>query len=283
MRKLWLALGTSIAAISVLAGVGLPAGSHPSPAMAAVARRHASVSTERSTTPRPPRGTPEFSATFSGSQLNTKVWAKCYPWQDTPVGCTNYGANDKEWYLPSQVRVYSRLLHLVAQRLPTKGLALSGKPEEFGCRSGMISSYPSFHFEYGFVQVVAKIPHDPGLWPALWLAAANKQPVPEIDMIEVRGVNTTTAAFFHPVSGHGRHFVMAPIPRNLTTSWQTYTLIWTKSELAFYVGGKAVLRVTKEVPHQAMYFLADLASYQAAVKPNCNGQLLIRSVKVWKA
>jgi beta-glucanase (GH16 family) len=283
MRKLWLAMGTSIAAISVLAGVGLPAGSHASPAVAAVTQPRVNAATERAATPKPPRGTPEFSATFSGSRLNAKVWEKCYPWQDTPAGCTNYGANDKEWYLPSQVRVYSGLLHLVAQRIPTKGIALSGKPEEFGCRSGMISSFASFRFKYGFVQVVAKIPHDAGLWPALWLAAANKQPVPEIDMIEVRGVNTTTAAFFHPVAGHGKHFVIGPIPRKLTTSWQTYTLNWTKSELVFYVGGKVVLRITKGVPQQAMYFLADLASYQAAVKPNCNGQLLIRSVRVWKA
>jgi beta-glucanase (GH16 family) len=285
MRKLRLAFGTPVLAIAVLAGLGVPAGSHASPAVAAVTGPHARTQTRAPAPPKPPKGRPEFDATFSGSRLNTKVWATCYPWQDTPVGCTNYGARDKEWYLPSQVQVSGGVLHLVAKLEPTQGLSLGGAPVEYGCRSGMITTYPSLRFKYGFVQVVAKIPHDPGLWPALWLAAASKQIVPEIDMIESWGVNVHTSAYYHPVPKRGSKYfaVKGLIPIKLTTNWQTYTVVWTKSELKYYVGGTVVLTIKKQLPEQPMYFIADLAEYATAVAPNCSGQLLIRSVKVWKA
>ena len=100
-------------------------------------------------------------------------------------GCRNWGnPEEAEWYLPSQVKVSGGDVRLYARRKPTAGTTSTGAPEEYGCRSGMITSYPGFKFEYGFVQVVANIPHGRGLWPALWLAAANGQFPPEIDMVE---------------------------------------------------------------------------------------------------
>jgi hypothetical protein len=53
--------------------------------------------------------------------------------------------------------------------------------------------YPSLRFEYGLVQVVAHIPHAPGLWPALWLAATNGKYPPEIDMLDSWGSSARRA------------------------------------------------------------------------------------------
>jgi serralysin len=144
----------------------------------------------------------------------------------------------------------------------------------------MITSYPGFKFEYGFIQVVANIPHAKGLWPALWLAAANGQFPPEIDLVESWGVKQETASFFHPVTGH---YSKGDISPALTLGWRTYSLSWTRSAIRFWVGSKLVMTVKKNVPHQRMYFLADLAEFQPVKRGYCTGQLDIRSVKVWKA
>jgi len=228
-----------------------------------------------------PKSKPEFDATFRGSHLNTKVWDTCYPQlANYNGGCSNWGnKQEAEWYLPSQVKVSGGVVRLVAQRKRTVGATSTGARKVYGCRSGMITSYPGLRFKYGFVQVVANIPHATGLWPALWLAAANGKFPPEIDMVESWGVKTETASFFHPDSGKVSRAKYSP---SLTRGWQTYSLSWTKTRLRYYVGSRLVLTVTKDVPRQPMYFIADLAEYLPAKRGDCSGQLDIRSVKIWK-
>jgi beta-glucanase (GH16 family) len=274
-----LAIGVPvIGAVAVLAAV-VPAGVPAFGARAAVTTvAHAGPAV------RPPRGKPTFDATFSGRHLDTETWATCYWWAG-PKGCKNFPKKGKapeyEWYLPSQVRVSGGVVHLVAQRKKTKGTNNTGKKTQwYGCRSGMLTTYRSFKFEYGFVQVVAKIPHASGLWPALWLDAANAKSRTEIDMVESWGVNAETASFFHSATGSTARARYSP---SLTRGWRTYSLTWTSSMLRFYVGSKLVLTVSRHVPHQRMYFIADLAEYMPAKRGTCSSQLEIRSVKIWKA
>ena len=228
----------------------------------------------------PPRGKPEFSATFTASKLNTKIWGICYPWLSSS-GCTNTGNNDEyEWYLPSQVKVSGGLLRLTAKRETTAGKNSAGAKKVYDCRSGLVTTHPGINFKYGFVQIVADVPHKTGLWPALWLHASDEQFPPEIDMLESWGVNHEEATFFHPV---GAKYSKGSVPLSLTQGWQTYSLRWTPSKLTYYVGSKVVLAITKRVPHQKMYIIANVADY---VNPKtgggCNGTMLIKSVKIWK-
>jgi beta-glucanase (GH16 family) len=143
----------------------------------------------------------------------------------------------------------------------------------------MVTSYPGFAFRYGFLQVVAKIAHSRGLWPALWLASRSS-PGPEVDIVESWGINILVASYYHPWPAAAQDRGLIPV--DWTTGWQTYTLSWTRTTLTYYVGTHVVLRVTKGVPHKAMYFVADLAEYERPFKGHCSGAMEIRSVKVWK-
>jgi beta-glucanase (GH16 family) len=226
-----------------------------------------------------PRGKPEFSAMFRGTHLNQQVWDTCYP-TVSQAGCTNFGnPQEAEWYVPSQVEVSGGHLRLIATRETTPGFDKNGNPKTYDCRSGMVTTYPGFSFKYGFLQVVANVPHSAGLWPALWLATTNGSWPPEIDMLESWGVNQLTGSFYHPARGTRARAAYSP---SLTTGWHTYSLSWTRSELTFYVDDRVVLTTTKDLPHQQMYFLANVAEYQPAKAGNCTGQMLIKSVKVWK-
>jgi hypothetical protein len=48
-----------------------------------------------------------------------------------------------------------------------------------------------------------------------------------------------------------------------------------------------ILSTTEHVPHQQMYFIANVADEtvkgRTAPGPQCSGSMLIRSVKLWKA
>jgi beta-glucanase (GH16 family) len=275
-------LGVLVIGIVAVWGWGLPAGTSPGAAQAsaAVAMPAAQGGSGSAKAVPTPTGKPAFDATFHGTHLNTNVWDTCYPLlKSYNGGCKNWGNREEaEWYQPSQVKVSGGVVRLTARRERTVGTTSTGAQEVYDCRSGMITSYPGFKFEYGFVQVVANIPHSNGLWPALWLGAANGKYPPEIDMLESWGVKQLTGSFYHPVTGHRSRATYSP---KLTVGWHTYSMSWTRSKLAFYVDKKLVLTVTKNVPHQQMYFLADLAEYLPAQRGYCTGQLSIRSVKIW--
>jgi len=235
----------------------------------------------RPLTPGPPAGWRlAFDPGFGGSQLNTSVWATCFVWAEPSVGCTNFGNRDElEWYLPSQDRVSHGVLDLTAQRVATAGRTSRGRAKEYSCRSGMITSYPSFQFTYGYVQVTARIPRAFGLWSAFWLVDAEQQWPPDIDIMDHWGA-TDTGVYFHPARGPqvGAHLKTA----DLAQGWHTFGLSWTASRLTWFIDGREVMSTDSGVPREPMYFIANLADYQLSATAGCHGSLLIKSVKVWR-
>jgi beta-glucanase (GH16 family) len=286
MRRWKLVLAVAVAVGAAIWAVGFsgdrvqPTGLGPtrSPSFAKLARKAAVKGTIT------PAGTPEFSATFTGHKLDTAIWGTCYPWMNLPSGCTNFGNGSgiQEWYLPSQVRVTGGNLALVAQQIPTTGTDASGQPYQYPCRSGMVTTYPGFKFEYGFVQVEAWIPTGPGLWPAIWLAAANLSWPPEIDMLESfsGSAGAHSAVYFH--SAVGDQLTGQTLDPMITQGWHTISLSWTQNQLTYYIDDKVVMTVHQGIPDQPMYLIANLAEWLPTAAGDCNGELLIRSVKVWK-
>lgn len=220
-----------------------------------------------------------FDSTFSGSSLNTSMWSLCYPW-GTSKGCTNYGVanHENEWYLPSQVSVYNGALHLVAQHKPTAGTDKSGAPKQYPCRSGMVTTFHSFQFKYGYVQVVARLPYSKGLWSALWLAAANGQWPPEIDLMEHWGTLLPYHMYLHRL-GTSILRGAQDVP-DLSVGLHVISLYWTSKKLTWYIDGTAEMTTTRGIPQQSMYFLANLAN-DVTGPGTCSGVMVLQSVKIW--
>jgi beta-glucanase (GH16 family) len=223
----------------------------------------------------------KFDSTFQGSQLDSRIWATCYPWA-VGDGCTNFGNvsdPEQEWYLASQDQVSGGYLHLVAQRDPTSGLNQQGGAKEYACRSGMVTTYPSLNFKYGYIQVTAEIPFSKGSWPAFWLAATSKKWPPEVDIFEHWGSEPYGNAYLHPLTGV-RQGGPVSMPA-LSAGWHTFGLYWTKTRLAWYYDGRQVFATSTGIPQQEMYLIANLAVDNAS-PGGCSGSLLVKSVKVWQ-
>jgi beta-glucanase (GH16 family) len=277
--KLVLTMLSAILAVGVV-GIGVAAKVHSGHSPSKIVAAKLAPRPQPVTSPKSWKLT--FNSSFTGTSLDTSVWGTCYPWDTGSAGCTNYGNTgdeDKEWYLPAQDQVSGGVLQLVAQREPTPGFDQQGAPKEYACRSGMITTDPSFRFEYGYVQVVAKLPFGKGLWPALWLAAANQKWPPEIDIEEHWNVDPFERVYLHPTAGPRQGGeVSAP---NLAVGWHTFTLSWTKTRLSWYYDGQQVFSTTTDIPQQSMYLIANLAD-DVTSPGGCSGSLLIKSVKVWQ-
>jgi beta-glucanase (GH16 family) len=294
--RLWkLALGIAIVAAIGVWDIGLPGSHSPSGTTAADTSPSKSLSPSAAAMPSDPAvpdvpgvlhptGSPEFSATFTGSTLNRSVWDTCYPWL-SQRGCRNFGnAEEHEWYLPSQDQVSGGVLHLVAQRELTEGTNRYGAPEQYDCRSGMITSYPGLRFRYGYIQIVARIPSSPGLWPALWLDPANFTWPPEMDIVESWGDAAVAGSYFHPEKHERDTSRVFYTPASRVAGWHTFALSWTRTQMTWLVDGHVTMTVRDKVPHEKMIFIADLADYKPVGGFNqCTGEMLIRSVDVWRA
>ena len=144
----------------------------------------------------------------------------------------------------------------------------------------MVTSKPSFDFTYGLIQITAKLPYGPGLWPALWLAATNDDWPPELDIMEHWYSEPQMKVYDHTV---GTKYLGGPVPTpaNLSAGFHTYSLMWTKDRVTWYLDGAEVFTTTSYVPQQQMYFLANVADDSTAAGA-CTGTMEIQSVKVYQ-
>ena len=139
--------------------------------------------------------------------------------------------------------------------------------------SGIITSYDSFKFLYGRVEMRARMPAGQGLWSAFWLLNAyykQDQPEdPEIDVIEALGHKPNVAHqayhYFIDSNGDGFHTQRASVENqsyidDFSDSFHTYSVDWSEGLLVWYVDGVEVKRVTgSSVSNEQMYLLANLA------------------------
>jgi len=208
----------------------------------------------------------------------------------------NFGNSQREdeWYTPSQVQVQNGALNLIANLRPTAGNSANGSPFTYSCRSGMVTTFPGFNFQYGYLQVVANIPLGKGLWPALWLAASNLSWPPEVDILEAWGSgqgvdgDLYAASYYHysTPTNHDAYIKTTIFPPTRAIGWHTFALSWTPAQMTWLLDGHPILSTTQNIPNQKMFLIANLAEAVAAGHPfpvsgECNGDLQIRSVAVW--
>jgi beta-glucanase (GH16 family) len=204
-------------------------------------------------------------ATFDDGRLDPTVFNTCHWWAED--GCTIASNDELEWYVPEQVTVADGALQLTADQRPVRGS--DGKPYDF--RSGMVTTGPptwegtpaKLAFTYGSVEARLRVPAGQGLWPALWLLPADRESVPEIDVLEVLGQDPGELLMhLHPEDrGSESPSKSYRMPgSNLAEDWHTVRLNWSADRLEFFLDGVRVWKLKdSQVPDEPMYLVLNLA------------------------
>ncbi|NVJ60080.1 MAG: family 16 glycosylhydrolase [Gammaproteobacteria bacterium] len=178
-----------------------------------------------------------FSDEFDGTALDSSKWNI-----DLGDGCPDlcgWGNAELQQYAADNVSVADGLLRI------------EGRDEGAGVyTSGRINTKGKFDFNYGRVEVRAKIPSGQGIWPAIWLLHSDPTiyggwpQSGEIDMME--GFNFAVNDNFNIASTVHSGL---PIPYNTYTTGTTdlasdadlefhdYVLEWERGRLRFFVDG----------------------------------------------
>lgn len=176
------------------------------------------------------------------------------------VGPVKYSSNDERQYYTSNssnLRIEDGALRLVAHNEDMKGYKYT---------SARIDTLGKQSFQYGRIDVVAKLPKGSGTWPAVWMLPvqdiyANKSPESdpmryrnggEIDILEAIGSQPDVIyAVSHTKADSSRHsdgigsYDTVKVPGS-NTSYHKYSLFWTPTALTFAVDDVPYFTYSKE-------------------------------------
>lgn len=193
---------------------------------------------------------PSFSDEFAAAPLNKSKWMTTYYWG----GRNNGGTGERQYYADNAFNFINGRLMIRATKTAQGG---------FPYTSGMISSYGKFSQKYGYFEMRAKMPKGKGMWPAFWLLPDTGKWPPEIDIVEFLGHYTTTSYLtLHYINssgkadGIGSYYAGSP---DLTLDYHTYAVDWRPTSITWYVDGVQRFQVTKNIPAEKMYIIANLA------------------------
>lgn len=179
-----------------------------------------------------------------------------------------FSRSTQDYDLPSQTAIHKGLV-LTAVKRRTIG-RLGSRRAVYPWRSGIVSTYRKFEFMGGYVQVEAKVPTSPGMWPAIWMlpgsSSANAGDNYEVDIFEggynLVHANPQDTYAWHLITPTGKVGGVVDVHRNLGDGFLVYGMRWIpKKSITWYLNGSAVAKVTQSqasIPAEPMDLILDL-------------------------
>lgn len=207
-----------------------------------------------------------FNDEFDGEVLDTSKWNTSFLW-----GPGLFINSEEQYYVDvvnypdfgfNPFTFDGQFLTINSIKTPPE---LSDKALRQPYLSGLITSYDSFKFTYGYVETRARFTHGRGYWPAFWLLNAYYVDAkPEIDIMEFIGDNQDVVYHtYHYFDAEGNLRSTESMPTvgiDFTADFHTFGVEWLPGTLIFYVDGIERHRVTDpNVSSQEMYVLANTA------------------------
>ena len=181
-----------------------------------------------------------FEDHFDDLQLNMTYWN-----YELGNGCPKlcgWGNNERQVYTEENVLVKNGNLVIKA----TKDKAVY--------RSGKITTKSKIEFQYGTVEVKAKLPKGSGLWPAIWMLGndIDKKKWPacgEIDVMEYVGKEPHTIyTSLHTPSSYGNTInSKKTLKENIEKGFHVYKTKWTEQDIKFYIDDNLVYIFSPEI------------------------------------
>ncbi len=173
-----------------------------------------------------------WSDEFSGKTLNTNNW-------NYEIGGNGWGNNELEYYTNSSNNSF----------LTSGCLVIEARNEVFAGNSytsARINTMNKQQFQYGRIDIRAKLPVGSGAWPALWMLGSNYTTAGwplcgETDIMELKG-GISSAEIFGSLHWHNNDNSEGTITNQYTTTpgdfsqkFHVFSLIWKQNSVQFLV------------------------------------------------
>ena len=179
--------------------------------------------------PEEPEATWSEEFNYNGA-VNSETWT-----YEIGNGDWGWGNGESQYYTSSlnNVRVEDGVLKITAKKEDIAGFEYS---------SARIITRDKFEFQYGRVDISAKLPTGGGTWPALWLLGANYTDVGwpacgEIDIMEHWGHDPTViVGSLHTPMSHGDTWTNGnTIVEDYDEEFHLYSIDWNENRIQFFV------------------------------------------------
>lgn len=175
-----------------------------------------------------------WSDEFDGSALDMSKWGY-------ELGGGGWGNNELEAYTNSNNNAYVNggNLFIVARREQSGSNAYT---------SARLITKGKKDFQFGRVDIRAKVPKGKGIWPAIWMLGSdidrNNWPIcGEIDIMELRGSTPrqllSTMHYGNSTATHQYKGTTQNLPADLSDDFHVFTVIRSRDLMRFYLDGAA--------------------------------------------
>ncbi|MFC7371127.1 family 16 glycosylhydrolase [Fictibacillus iocasae] len=163
--------------------------------------------------------------------------------------------NEWQYYSPENVTVSDGFLKITSKRERLKGRTYT---------SGAVTTQHIFSFQYGKVEIRAKLPKGQGVFPAFWLVTEQKKKwLPEIDMMENLGHEPNVVhQVVHWIDKNGRQqrdYSKYTSETDYSEDFHRFGLIWEKDKITWTVDDQKVFETTKFSPSQPLFLYMNTA------------------------
>lgn len=154
------------------------------------------------------------------------------------LGAGGWGNNELQTYTNTNENTYMSGGNLVIQAKQTG-------PNSY--TSARLITKGKQNFQYGRIDVRAKLPKGKGVWPAIWMLGSdidqnNWPKCGEIDIMELRGSQPreflSTMHFGTSSADHKYKGTTKPVPFDLSEDFHTFSVVRSKDLLRFYLDGE---------------------------------------------
>ena len=183
---------------------------------------------------------PYWAEEFDGNELALENWNL-----EVGDGCPRlcgWGNNEPQ--------IYTRSNH----RLEDGKLIITARQEDSIYTSTRITTRDKMEFQYGRVEVSARLPKGKGVWPAIWLLGSNIGEVGwprcgEIDLMEYVGKTPGQVfASLHTEDSHGNTInTRTTRIQGIEDGFHLYVLEWEPDRIEFFVDGQPIYHFAPEV------------------------------------